>query len=338
MAPNNQQQAQRGMARPSNAELDDGMAQYDGWSVSSEEREAAKPKGDGRYYKFAEGTHQVRVLPWRPDAPADAEGRQSPFLVIPMHYVEVGGKRTGHVCPRVAQEGGKCPTCIAVQMLSTGNALQKGIAEEAGISNDVRANGLVERDGKGAASLWQSVEDAIAFLKILKLPGGVHRKLLQHGAPRKEGGMGVNYIHPLQGQDHLITREGSTRDNTKYEALLDPGGRSAIHEDPKLVKRLLEAMFDLYDDGMEILSYDEIVEKTGLNPRTLKVGTTTHDMAPRRPSAQQALGDGRGQAAAQGRVQQQAQQRRAAPPASAEPMYDDDGNPIDPSDDDKIPF
>ena len=195
----------------------DEFAAYDNFTVedAKKDREAIDDNANANSRllgKLAEGLTTLRVLPGRPGKP--------PFRIAFKHFFQVGGENVSFYCPRMEAKQ-KCRACTeAAQLMASSSDLDQKMGKKMRVSQKFLANVLVR--GK---------EDVLG-VKVWEGSSKQHEKLLDF-----RDRLGVNYTHPLQGQDVSVIRSGTGME-TEYSISLDHNGKSPIARSKSVIREL----------------------------------------------------------------------------------------------------
>ena len=199
--------------------------------TAAEEKEELAA-GQSEYMKLKVGRNIVRFLP-------PLKGNK-PFVTVHQHFINVPGSDRPVVfnCPRLAKVG-PCPACERIdQLLASRDSTAEKLAKSYKANRRSFAN-VIDR---------AEVERGP---KILAFTKSVHNDLVDIRSDEDGGG---NFVDPVKGFDIIISREGTTKMDTRYKAVASR--KSSQLENMEWI----EAQHDLSKQA-EILSYEEIRDK-----------------------------------------------------------------------------
>jgi hypothetical protein len=192
------------------------------WDEEEAEKDKREADSGGNFFKITEPKVYLRFLPPR-------KGVKNPFLLTWQHYVELVPKNEKTLvkfnCPRKMSKGAQCPLCqLAERKKATGKESDRNRAYE--LFPRMRVySGIVNRRemGKGA--------------QIFPMGKKIFQQLLNL---REDG----NFTCPVKGFDVMITKKGSTKNDTEY---LVKGSRNntPLSDDPDELKDLIKSLPDL---------------------------------------------------------------------------------------------
>lgn len=226
---------------------EDVFAAYKGFETGEKAaKRRAQEAESGDFFKFAEGTTTIRVLPVKADS-----GLNEPFAVVEEHWVDnpvEPGKRVRIVCPRKAGLGA-CLICEHDQALrSTGSPVDAQEAAKlkpafrAYISFVVRGQDGEDDSPPKIAGVGKSIYTGLN--ECLKLYG--------------------DFSHPAKGYDVHITRKGMGPRDTEY-SVSAARSDSPLHPDFDQALGILEAQPDLSLFTV-VTPYEKMVEIMGELP------------------------------------------------------------------------
>ncbi len=163
---------------------------------AAEEEQKDIDQSGGAFFKLKAGRNVVRF-------PPPPVGARSPFLKVHQHFVQFPGmaKAASFNCPRLMSKL-PCPVCKKCDELrATGNPADYELAGEYLAKPRVFAN-IIDRANPEAGP------QIIAFGKK------IHESLV---ALRTDEVAGGDFTHPETGFDIVITRSGTTKNDTEYE-------------------------------------------------------------------------------------------------------------------------
>jgi hypothetical protein len=217
---------------------------YGEYTDEAAEEEAKKFRK--KYMKLNTGPNIVRVLP----APRDPETKQllrsEPWIVMFEHNVEFPGNiRLRTSCPRVMNDGARCPICDEVKRRKAlNNAKDKKIAE----GMDVRRRVYVEVINRG---------DPAGGVLLLEVGKTIHDDFIRLRRDKVSGGF--DFTHPIKGCDVNIHREqtGKSVREVKYTCALARQSSPLAQSQEQMIEWLTNRI-DLSDKRL-VPSYEEIL-------------------------------------------------------------------------------
>lgn len=209
------------------------LQKYKGWDDEQVEKDAAAMQGGGsQFWKPEEGRNVIRFLP----ALADWE---TPFMVIPEHYVNIGEKFFNFVCPKAAM-GKPCPVCDKASELYAGSERDQKMAQRLFVKKQVYAN-IIDRKNEDAGP------------QVYKFGKTVWEGLKEI---REDPDVGGDFTHPKTGFDIVVKRKG-TGIKTEYKVLPGKsqklGNMDWIEEQPAQRRIMLKEA----DEIKQLLSGDD---------------------------------------------------------------------------------
>ncbi len=177
-------------------------------------------KGDFTTWNPDTGDHEVRVLPPTWDDPGHYG------FDLWMHY-QIGADKQSYPCPE-KMNGDPCPICEAVV------ELQRAGKEE--LAKKIKAKRrvvvwVVDRDQeKKGPMIWS-------------MAPGLDKDFTKHQTDRRTG-EALFVDHPDEGYDLVFTREGTTKNTTKYLGAGVSRRESPLHDDPDKADKWLEFVED----------------------------------------------------------------------------------------------
>lgn len=186
--------------------------------------------------KFVEGKNALRIGPPR----AGMGG--SPFLCVHIHHEDVPGQSVPaiYACPRLAVDPAlrrECFRCKAAERLAASHNTRDQAQAERILPRPFHLFNVVNR--LYTTPTWQ----------VGKFGDTQHNKVLR--LRDKASGLGVDFTHPIHGQDLLVIRSGVGQNDTRYQEMLDPAGRSPLlpGADVPALKAFLARMHNLMMDA-----------------------------------------------------------------------------------------
>ncbi len=179
--------------------------------------QAEADRGAGKFLKLKEGKTVVRFLP-------PAKGERVPFKTVWEHNIELPGNKVSFACPRNNFKQA-CPACAQESAL-----MAQGLEE--------RAKGFKAKKRHYANVIVRGEEDMGP--RILGFGYSIEEDLMAY---RRDAG--VNFSHPIDGVDIIISRKGTGQFDTEYKVMLDPKGPRPLAESDEKMGELAEAMYDL---------------------------------------------------------------------------------------------
>ena len=206
-----------------------------------------KDISSSNYLELAQGDTIVRVLP--------AVGRESPFRVTAMHYIEAlpgSDKRIIFACPRVESRS-PCIACQKCEELSrTGNPLDRDRAGKMQAKLTVYCN-VIDR------------ADPTASVKVWRFGNMIWKQLKQIRSNVRSGG---DFTDPTaNGFDLIVNKEGEGKEGTKYTVTADRQS-SPLSPDEGLVNEILASAIDL-DSMVNAAPPEELFAAWGMSMRTM---------------------------------------------------------------------
>lgn len=174
------------------------------WDVEEDDR-LVRDAGAVRTYKLAQGDNVLRFLPGMTTY-VDTKGRQRVrhFVVSAYHFIKLEGMDgvEAHACPRIVNPNANCISCRYVEWNmgdpATGRPGNKNAVRSVSRQPRIKAN-VLDR-ASGVVSPFEFGPGIWADLKGL----------------RTNPHSGGDFLHPVNGFDIVITREGSGKD-TQYK-------------------------------------------------------------------------------------------------------------------------
>ena len=219
---------------------------YSAKDVQKDRTDIGRAKGTGEFYKLTPGKHVLRIIP--------AQAGLKPFVIVAQHYVVVEGrdKKLVFTCPRVQTKGKEsCPACDRhAELRRSANLDDRAQADELAPNVQIYCNVIDRREEDGDP-------------KILRLPQSVYDELAQMLEDEDEP---IDFLHPIEGYDVVITRKGSGREGTRYSTRLATRP-TRLAEDVEDMNMLISGQHDL-EKYKEIKGSKELArlmrgEKTG---------------------------------------------------------------------------
>lgn len=204
------------------------------------------------------------VLRFMPPAP----GKKSPFRIYYQHFVRniPGIADCIFVCPRMEAKR-PCPLCTL-----------KARWEASGDDKKVTAaRDLEPRSTTSALVIVRGEEEQ--GVRMFRMSYSVHQALLEI---RNE--LEINFTHPINGCDIIITRKGTGATDTKYRVIPDPKGASPMLPTEAAMAEALSTMPNL-DSFVRVLDAPVIEAMLrgeapkGGGGRQLGMGDSTMDRA-----------------------------------------------------------
>lgn len=203
---------------------------------AAEQEKAAIDAESGDFMKLAVGRNVVRILP-------PLRGRDSPFLVAYQHYVDTPEGKWVFNCPRMLAKQ-RCPLCEHAQrMKKSVNPADRDAAYDLLPKRRVFClviNRAEPEKGPVVLAFGKTIHEALVKL-------------------RQDEDAGGDFSHPVQGMDVIIDREGTGKNDTKYDVNL--ARRSTpIHPDAATVSAWADMMPDL-GDFARLPGQEELMER-----------------------------------------------------------------------------
>jgi hypothetical protein len=217
------------------------IRKHGAWSAETAEKEfeeSQQASGSANYFKPKTGKNVLRFLP-------PAEGRDSPFVVVHQHYIEVPGgqKAASFNCPRM-HKAGRCPACEKAQELrDTGNPADYERAGDFLPRRRVFAN-VIDRN------------DPERGVLIFPMGKTIHEQLL---SIRKNAEAGGDFTDPSEDGFDIIVEKTGEKLKTEYKVL------TARRSSPLGNDEWLDQMHDL-EKQARVEPLEEIYKKLGEEP------------------------------------------------------------------------
>jgi len=173
------------------------LVEHGVWGADDAEADEEQlQQGKSSFFKFKVGNNYLRFFP-------PLAGRKSPFRVVMEHYLKIpGGKVLSFACPRYEQKL-RCPVCDKADTLArTGNPRDRDAAFELYPNKRIYCNIV-------------NLEEPEKGVQIVAIGKKIFEKLI---AIRKNEDVGGNFTDPQIGFPILITRVGTSMNDTKYDA------------------------------------------------------------------------------------------------------------------------
>jgi hypothetical protein len=175
------------------------LVKYASYDLEEADKEQTElDAGAADFMKLKAGRNVVRILP-----PPLASGRRSPFVKIWQHFIELPGAAhpVSFSCPRLMLKK-HCPACQkADQLKATGNPADLDMAKDLFAKRRVFANVINRAEPEKGP-------------RILGFGKTIDEQLV---ALRRDEDAGGDYTDPVNGFDIIISRQGSTKNDTKYD-------------------------------------------------------------------------------------------------------------------------
>jgi hypothetical protein len=200
--------------------LDGLFSDYDDASAAKDVELAKKPSQF--ISKLPVGKTVMRFLP-------PAPGKKSPFRVYYQHFVKgiPGVADCVFVCPRMEMKR-PCPLCTL-----------KARWEASDDSTKINAaKDLEPRSTTSALVIVRGEEEQ--GVRVFRMSYSVHQALLEI---RNE--LDMNFSHPIDGCDIVISRKGTGPTDTRYRVIPDPRGKSPLASSEAEMAELLGSMPNL---------------------------------------------------------------------------------------------
>lgn len=202
-------------------------------SAAHEEKADLEAGGGADFLKLKQGRNVVRILP-------PPLGKRSPFRTVYQHFIQLPSGPAVFVCPRLEARS-PCPACAKAESLrGSRNEEDQRLAGELFARRRVFCN-AVDR---------ASPEDGPKVLAFGKL---VHEQLV---SLREDEDAGGEYTHPITGFDIVISRSGTTKNDTKY-TVSAARQASQLHDDAAVMQEWIDNQRDL-ETFARVASLDEI--------------------------------------------------------------------------------
>jgi hypothetical protein len=186
------------------------------YSIDAAEAEkAALDAEGGDFMKLAVGRNVVRILP-------PLRGKDSPFLVAYQHYVDTPEGKWVFNCPRMLAKQ-RCPLCEHAQrMKKSVNPADRDAAYDLLPKRRVFClviNRAEPEKGPVALAFGKTIHEALVKL-------------------RQDEDAGGDFTHPVQGMDVIIDREGTGKNDTKYDVNLARRDFARLPGQEELMERM----------------------------------------------------------------------------------------------------
>ena len=169
------------------------------WELEDVKAEAASAKGGDKaaFMNFQQGRNVIRFLP-------PLVGQKHPFFRYKQHYLNNGEKKVSFRCPRDVNKF--CPACAhADKLRRTGNPA------------DFKTAGDYFAKDRILAHVINRAQPELG-VQIVGFGKSVYGQLLDL---RSDQDTGVDYIHPITGNDVIVVKEGAGF-KTEYKVKLMP--------------------------------------------------------------------------------------------------------------------
>jgi len=208
--------------------------------VADEEAKKYKKK----WLKLEAGNNKLRVLPPPRDPKTKQLVRVEPWLVVYEHSIQFPAGWLRVACPRLMNDGAKCPVCAEVTR-------RKGLntAKDTAIAKamDVRRRVYIEVVNRA---------DEAAGVQLFETGPTIHNDLIRL---RRDKEIGGDFTHPVKGYDLVIHKENKTKDprNVKYTCSL---GRNSTPL-AKTKEQMIEWLTNRIDltEKLQIPTEEEII-------------------------------------------------------------------------------
>ncbi len=168
---------------------------YDDETAQQEKSDLAASGAE--FMKLKVGRNIVRILP-------PAPGKRTPFRVVYQHFIELGPVKQSIICARLEAKK-HCAVCEKVdEMRKSKNKVDQDMAGDWYARRRVFVN-VVDRS------------DPDKGVKVLAIGKSIHEQLT---ALRTDEEAGANYVDPITGNDIVIERTGTGKNDTKYKVML----------------------------------------------------------------------------------------------------------------------
>jgi hypothetical protein len=199
-----------------------GYSKYTPEAADREKEELDRVFGQ-KVIKMKVGKNVVRILPPK-------EGRDTPFEMMWMHFVDVQDRTEVFPCPRRMAKR-PCPVCAkAEEMRSSGDEALYEKAKSLFAKRQWYANAIDRRNPAEGVSLvgWGK--------EIMEQVNAVRRNLVEDN---------VDFTDPYDGIDLVVERTGTTRDDTEYTVTTRGLKTTPLGESDEQMQEWIDKMLDL---------------------------------------------------------------------------------------------
>lgn len=185
--------------------------------TAAQEKEESESSGQS-FMKLKPGRNIIRVLP-------PPKGQNKLFRTVYQHWIDMVKKSV--TCARLEAKR-PCAVCQKVEELKKSKLkIDQDMASDLFARRQVFVN-VIDRN------------DEAAGVKILRCGKTIHEQLL---ALRTDEEAGANYSHPLTGNDIVIERVGTGKNDTKYKVML--GKQKPLGKDDNVMQEWIDMQHDL---------------------------------------------------------------------------------------------
>lgn len=184
-------------------------------------------KGKTEFFKPVQGKNIIRILPAAP-------GKTSPYKVVHQHYVQTPDKPNGvgFVCPAFAPERGPCPACkMSNELRATGNPVDRDRSFQLRAKSRVFVNVIDRAHPERGPMPWgygKQIKEELENIRTM---------------------LGVDVTHPEHGQDIILVRKGTGKNDTEYSVIASPQA-GPISTDPDEIAHWADMLPDLDQYGI----------------------------------------------------------------------------------------
>lgn len=202
--------------------------EYDEETAAQEKEEASA--GGAKFWKPKVGRNVIRILP-------PAVGQKKLFRSVYQHWIEMVKRSV--TCARIEAKK-PCAVCMKVDELKKSKLkIDQDMASELFAKRQVFVN-IIDRS------------DAAAGVQVFRCGKTIHEQLL---ALRTDEEAGANYSHPLTGNDIVIERVGTGKNDTKYKVML--GKQKPLGPDDNVMQEWIDMQHNL-DQIAKLPTLDEV--------------------------------------------------------------------------------
>ncbi len=233
---------------------------YDDETAQQEKEELDASGGGAEFMKLKVGRNVVRILPPPP-------GKRTPFRVVYQHFIELGALKQSIICARLEAKK-HCAVCEKVdEMRKSRNKVDQDMAGDWYARRRVFVN-VIDR------------ADPEKGVKVLAIGKSIHEQLT---ALRTDEEAGANYVDPITGNDIVIERTGTGKNDTKYKVML--GKQKPLGTSNEIMQELIDTQHNL-DAYAKLKTVEEV--------RQLLAGETDEDSADAAPPPRRGAAAGKG--------------------------------------------
>ena len=185
----------------------------------------------GQFLRFTVGKTHLRILP-------PPLGQQSAWVTVHEHFLNPpGGKPVRFACPRMMLKPAQaCPACSrADELAKTGNRADRDRAWE--LRPKVRGYMAAINRKEPEKGVQVVAAGKLILDKLVK----IYKDEEEWPATAKSG----NFTHPVDGFDIVVTRVGTGKNDTNYEAKAAKAGVSRLAPTDDEIDEILDSAPDL---------------------------------------------------------------------------------------------